>query len=294
MSITESMKNIQNHTDKYRREIERALKKYRADKARIAETYRENVAVEKLASARMTAHSDIYAADRMLAEDIKLELADARRALNFAIMPDEKNSAIRTIRMYQEFGVTPTESELRAIAREARGDVFALRALSKWVESHNYQVSAPSADSYERELQDMERYFSRPPFLYAPFEYVSELEEVAPNKAMYREDGTVYMDGGKPDMTDILTCSAYFGTVCKNVTRAISEWGNTFIPEIKKIDPAEHTTQQEAADAQEAENKRFENAVNAQADALRIEQPKPEPAPEMSRAEQAAMLAHYE
>lgn len=294
MNITEKMNVIHEYMCKYRAEIADVMKRYRAEKAHIIKTYREDVAAEKLASARASAQHSIYAADRMLCESVKLEMDEARTRLNDAVMPNEKNDAVCTIRMYREFNILPTETELRTIAKKAGGNVFALRALSEWAKEHNYRVSAPSVEQYMQEFKRMEQFFDRPPFLYAPFEYAPEAAEILPDKVMYRDDGSEYMSGGRPDTAEILAHTQYFETVAKNVAHAESEWGFTFIPEIQKIDPAKYNTRQEAEDAQQAELERFESAVNAQVNALQIDQPAPDPAPGMNREQQATVVAHYE
>lgn len=293
MAITDNMKIIKRSVEEYSMTVERALSNYRRDKAHIRETYKENIAAEKLTKARQEAHSSILAADGMLRAQVMLELKDARNALSEAIMPDEKNGGIRTIRLYREFGVTPTETEIRTIAGQMRGNVFALRALAEWAKMHNYSVSAPSVDHYAGELERMERHFAAEPYLFAPGEYMPEALEVLPNKVMRRNDGTVYADGGRPDATDIVTHTQYFESIADCADRAASDWGFTFIPEIKKIDPDEYSTKQEAEEAQRAENDRFDAAVAAQVDAMSIKQPAPAPAPEMSRAEQASIIANY-
>ena len=158
-----------------------------------------------------------------------------------------------TLRDVWDFNLSLSRAELSGYILGADGNYTALRALQAVAKRSGYRLTVPSADSYQGDIDRIERAV-RVPVMYAPHDYLHEALEVLPDRPVFRADGSYYTTG-RPDSVYLIMRKQEFESAMNTVSEAGERWSVDFVPEITAFEPVktddggEITPEQQRAEA---------------------------------------------
>ena len=232
----------------YRRDLEAAKRTAAQYKDEAGELSRRKEGL--IAAAR----SKISEADKALHDAVTMTyLPKLREALSDYVCKRADRDYMDSLRDVWDFDLSMNRAELAGYILGADGNYTALRALQAVAKRSGYRLTVPSADSYQGDIDRIERAV-RVPVMYAPHDYLHEALEVLPDRPVFRADGSYYTTG-RPDSVYLIMRKQEFESAMNTVSEAGTRWGVDFVPEITAFEPVktddggEITPEQQRAEA---------------------------------------------
>ena len=232
----------------YRRDLEAAKRTAAQYKDEAGELSRRKEGL--IAAAR----SKISEADKALHDAVTMiYLPKLREALSDYVCKRADRGYMDGLRDLLTFDLTLSRAELAGYILGADGNYTALRALQAVAKRSGYRLTVPSADSYQGDIDRIERAV-RVPVMYAPHDYLHEALEVLPDRPVFRADGSYYTTG-RPDSVYLIMRKQEFESAMNTVSEAGTRWSVGFVAEITAFEPVrtddggEITPEQQRAEA---------------------------------------------
>lgn len=238
LTITKTLTN-------YRAECEEAIKEAKVYKDERG--YVRQVKTELSAKAKQ----EIENADEALSFHIKNEcIPKLRDCLAEYITDRPDKNLMDTLNTYRNFGLKMSRSEVQAFLPLLFGNCTAMRALAAVAKDSGLEVSVPSIDDFQKDLDTLEK-LARVPVQWTSMDTVSQAKELFGPTPVFGADGKNHVTGkGEPDFAHLVMVSSSFDCIDNMAER----WGANFIPEVSEIEPEV-----------------FENVVLATSEELRAE-----------------------
>lgn len=232
----------------YRRDLEAAKRTAAQYKDEAGELSRRKDGL--IAAAR----SKIGEADKALHDAVTMTyLPKLREALSDYVCKRADRGFMDSLRDVWDFDLSMSRAELSGYILGADCNYTALRALQAVAKRSGYQLTVPSADDYQGDIDRIGRAV-RVPVMYATYDYQHEALEVLPDRPVFRADGSFYTTG-RPDSVFLTLRAQEFENSMKAVTEAGERWSVDFVPEITAFEPVktddggEITPEQQRAEA---------------------------------------------
>ena len=257
--IQKVFNDIHNEFTRYQAAVAATLSTYRRDleaAKRTAAQYKDEAGElsRRKAGLITTARSKIGEADKALHDAVTMiYLPKLREALSDYVCKRADRGYMDTLRDVWDFNLSLSRAELAGYILGADGNYTALRALQAVAQRSGYRLTVPSADSYQGDIDRIERAV-RVPVMYAPHDYLHEALEVLPDRPVFRADGSYYTTG-RPDSVYLIMRKQEFESAMNTVSEAGTRWGVDFVPEITAFEPVktddggEITPEQQRAEA---------------------------------------------
>lgn len=126
------------------------------------------------------------------------------------------------------FNLTLSRAELAGYILGADNNYTALRALQAVAQRSGYQLTVPSADDYQGDIDRIERAV-RVPVMYAPHDFQHEALDTLPDRPVFRPDGSFYTTG-RPDSIFLTLRAQEFENSMKAMSEAATRWSTAFVP----------------------------------------------------------------
>ena len=232
----------------YRRDLEAAKRTAAQYKDEAGELYRRK---EGLIA---TARAEVNKADKALHDAVTMiYLPKLREALSDYVCKRADRDYMDSLRDVWDFNLSLSCAELSGYILGAGGNYTALRSLQAVAKRSGYQLTVPSADDYQGDIDRIGRAV-RVPVMYAPYDYQHEALEVLPDRPVFRADGSYYTTG-RPDSVYLIMRKQEFESAMNTVSEAGMRWSMDFVPEITAFEPVktedgeEITPEQQRAEA---------------------------------------------
>lgn len=272
-----------------------ALQHYRNVSKAAAETYQPALAKEKIHEAKQAALKTIRDADAEMSHKVKTQAEVLRSELHRIISKPVPIEFERSMRLYRDFGLQMSESEVRAFADSAFENYPAVRVLAAVADHSGYRVSMPAVKEAEADLHAIEA-AARIPSLYASEGHIQEALALYDETPVFRKDGSIAYSRGKPDAVTIQMFSSAKDALEKRLTEEMPQRWERMQPIIEQIDPKEYVSRSEAEKAQrDAEHRVKSDFIETLGIDLETEtQVKLQAAQQAETNRQAAaVIAHY-
>ena len=201
-----------------------------------------------------TARSKIGEADKALHDAVTMiYLPKLREAMSDYICKRADRGYMDGLRDLLTFNLTLSRAELAGYILGADNNYTALRALQAVAQRSGYQLTVPSADDYQGDIDRIERAV-RVPVMYAPHDFQHEALDTLPDRPVFRPDGSFYTTG-RPDSIFLTFRAQEFENSMKAMSEAATRWSTAFVPEITAFEPikdaegGEITPEQQRAEA---------------------------------------------
>lgn len=184
-----------------------------------------------------TARAEIRAADSELHDRIAGQVPKLREALSAYIVAKPDSGFMETLRDVKTFRLTLSRSEIEALVPLAEGNFTALRALQSVANDNGYTLTAPDIAAFLDDVKALER-AARVPVMYAG-DYVSEAAEVLDDRPIFRDDGSVAYNLGRPDALFLIVRGQELDNLAGSLDEMADRWSGSFVPQLSDLEPIE-------------------------------------------------------
>ena len=228
----ESYKNTVNSVlADYRVGVERAAGEASAFKDEQAELAKRKAVLLNIA------RSEIRAADNELHDRVMQQIPKLRAALSEYIAAKPDSGFMETLRDIKTFRLSMSRSELEALIPSAEGNFTALKALQSVANDNGYTLTAPDIAAFLDDVKTLERAV-RVPVMYAG-DYVSEAAEVLDDRPVFRDDGSIAYNLGRPDSIYIVMRKQELDGLADSLAEVADRWSGSFVPQLSDLEPIE-------------------------------------------------------
>ena len=250
----DALKAVAAAIKRHRSEVESAMRDYRDSTANLAATYSAALVEQKISEAKQSAQTQIKRADLNMSAEIKRYtsvLRDSLHEITSAPIPEDFE---RSMRIYKDFGLKMTKSEVEGFAGSVYENYPAVRVLAAVAAGSGFKVSMPSVAQMEKDIRSIER-VAFIPRLYTPDGFVKEALTLYPDTPVFRDDGSVAYNRGKPDSITLTMFSAGERSLEKTIdVEMLSRWERVQ-PVVEQVNVKDYLTKEAATEAQEEVNK---------------------------------------
>lgn len=206
-----------------------------------------------------TAAAAIRAADQEFSDTINERIVPRlREAISEHISQRPNSSFMDALRIYNDYNIRMTKTELQGLMTACGGCYLGLRALSSVAERSGFRLNFDDVNTYERDIVRLEK-MARTPVCYAPMDFISEGMEVMPKAPVFRADNSVayYTDAGTVGM---IIQAQSLSSLWHDLESMGSRWASNLVPSVESLEPVKDETtgaeispeQQNAANVEEA------------------------------------------
>ena len=214
------------------------------------------------------ARNRIKQAKTIMTSVIQAEVKELKKELADSLTTRPSPAFLDALRVYSDFQIAPTKTEVEALLTLNGGCPLGLRAMSAVMEKTkcNYRLDYTGTADFEKDLASLER-FSQSSFVYSPDGFHGEVTEIFRNqpRLLLADDGTLYDAGYRWDSTSILTSTAVINSTGESVNAMSERWSKTILPSIRALaeyeDKTSETGEITPAEKQFAED--FKETANA-------------------------------
>ena len=215
----------------YRVGVERATSEAAAFKDEQAELSKRKAALIN------TARTEIRAADSELHDRIAGQVPKLREALSAYIVAKPDSGFMETLRDVKTFRLTLSRSELEALVPAAQGNFTALRALQSVANDGGYTMTIPNIAAFLDDVKALELAV-RVPVMYSG-DYAHEAVEVLDDRPVFRDDGGVAYNLGRPDSIYIVMRKQELDGLTDSLAEIAERWSGSFVPQLSELEPIE-------------------------------------------------------
>lgn len=213
----------------YRVGVERATSEASAFKDEQSELAERKVTLLNIARA------EIRRADAELHERVMQQIPKLRAALSEYITAKPDSGFMEMLRDIRAFRLTLSRSELEALVPAAQGNFTALRALQSVANDGGYTMTIPNIAAFLDDVKALELAV-RVPVMYAG-DYVSEAAEVLDDRPVFRDDGSIAYNLGRPDSIYIVMRKQEFDGLTDSLAEIADRWSGSFVPQLSDLEP---------------------------------------------------------
>lgn len=256
----------------FQREIETILKDFTAKTERDAQLYKEDVCAQRrqehIENARQRmqqAYADLGLASRVAANKMRDSLKTMMTRPVNAVFLDN-------MRTFKEFGIKLHKNDLPTYITLASGNLIALRILAEVAKESGFELKYNTIDMLQADIDRVESFGKRLQN-YAPADLWGVAEEVFPDVAYYRDDGTVYMRSGRPTSTSFILSNAIVSSMQRDLDgEVLTRWTASVVPTVEEIkqDLQNENKGKSAEWHEEAANIEHEKTVKAAASSVEV------------------------
>lgn len=204
----------------------------------IDRVYKEDTASAEKEKARAAAREKVLSAKADLAKAIGAETAELRAEFLEHLSARPSAGFLDSLRLFREFQIQPSRTELESLLSANGGNALGLRALNSFLSSvgSKFRIEAPAAEDFEKDLKTLER-IAQGAFFYIPLACHTAGCEIfkGTDKPLYKSDGTEYHNGTRWGAVDILSATQAFTSNMKDLEQAADRWSNSVMPSIKTL-----------------------------------------------------------
>ena len=237
----------------FEKRVSDILKSYRQDADKAQATYKESIVSSEKKKLADSARREIRNEADTLSKKVNEVGASLRKTVGTHLTAPYPVELVGMLRDIHSFGLSVTESDIRAFVDMAGGNSLALRFINNVASSSGFRVELPDIDGLSKCIDDLEGFSSDTAMLYLPM-------------TLSIEHGEVIGGGG-------LTNRAYHAQKYNMVRGSChiddnSAWANLERPKIVKAadDPVEYGREYGRATAEA--NERARNTVQAYIDGV--------------------------
>lgn len=240
--------------DKLAAEIDRCI----FDRAAAYEDCRKGVAAAKQEAARFKNETEeldklrkplsaatrrrLNAIDERCAGVVNAAVSELKEAMSGYLTAPANPALLEQLRVFTDFNVKMSRSELEAFILKAAGNYTALRAIQTVAANSGFTVTIP--EGFEEDLATIAK-LGRVPSMYCPPEYLSEGMEVLPDIPHFADNGSVAYSANRPDSIYLLIQSGAFNAARRELTNISEKWSRAFVPSISELKPVRDPETQE-------------------------------------------------
>ncbi len=235
-------KKITDAAQDYRVTVRVALEKYRAD-AEHAKLLKDETGY--MAAAKTNARNRIDQAEKSFRKAVSDQLPELKKELRQHLATRPNPGFLDALRVYSDFGIVPTRSDVEALVDANGGNPLGLRALNRVLEKTGakFRVNAPDSAQYEADLKALDHLANRE-VKYSQNELHTELAAIYKGtpRLQYRPDGSSFDSGYKWDGTGLLISSNGFESAINSLAPMAERWSAAMLPDFDQIQNYEPTT----------------------------------------------------
>lgn len=251
---------------------------HKAKKKQINDMYKPDAAKKEIDRLIEYSRARIADIDNRLSLSIGVAVEKMRSKLNQYITAPVNSDLIRNLHALHDFGVKLNRTEIDAYARQATGNMTALRCLGVIAQSSGFKLNFCEASDLQADIDEFSR-IARVPMMVAPLNaplednLLHEALEVLPDRPFFDDEGHIIYSSGRPESTYVLMLSSLMSAKVENMPDIIDRWTRSIVPSIDEI----VKTMSEGNDGKpddsitEAAQKEHDAAVDAAADAVTVE-----------------------
>lgn len=234
---------IKRAASEYRNEITKIYLNYRNTEAEVREessAYKDEAGMyqAKMAAVKANARNAMKAENDTFSIRVGAEVKLLKKELDEHLLNCPTPALLETVRLFRDFGLTPSKADIAAMLTLAGGNTLALRCINSMLEScaSPYIVDFPDSEIFEADLVEMEKLIHEQ-LAYSPAEFHHEAVDLYRGQPVqfYREDGTAYQNGMTYDSTRILTERAAFDSRVAALDEMEQRWTSSIIPSIGQV-----------------------------------------------------------
>ncbi len=233
---------IKSAASSYQEEVTHALTEYKnAEKRARADSEQYKDAESKYNAlqgvAAQTAKNVISTAEAAFTGNVSAELKVLHEALSEHLTARPSPAFLDALRVYKDFDIVPSKTELSALLEQAHGNPLALKAIGATLDSVKspYRIEYTTTADFEKDLAALET-LTRPGNLWSPIEMHSEATRLFSGQAVnyYRPDGSSYQTGQRVDGTHMMLRRSAFEQTVKGLDDMAERWANDVVPSVKQ------------------------------------------------------------
>ena len=221
--IRKAATNYQNDTRKalttYRQSIENA----RSYAAKFKDE--ESIFNQKKAEATNTARMALASAENAFTGCVQAEIPGLKEELTRHLTARPSAAFLDTLRVYNDFGIVPSRSEIEAMIAANEGNALGLRALNAVLDrtGSDVRVSVPDASTYEADIAALEA-MTKGGNTWTPNDL--HTEAVAVYSGQQRPNGYAW------DGVSLITARAGFESKVKGLDGMSERWTSSVVPTV--------------------------------------------------------------
>lgn len=228
--------------ENYRSSVNAALAEYRAGAERAsreASAFKDEQAEldKRKAELISTTRSRIKVADNELHDRVMEHIPKLREALSEYLTAKPDGGFMETLRDIKTFRLSLSRSELEALVPAAQGNFTALKALQSVAKDNGYTCTVPNIAAFLDDIKALERAV-RAPVMYAG-DYVSEAAEVLDDRPVFRDDGSIAYNLGRPDSVYLIMRKQELDGLTDSLTEVTDRWSGSFVPQLSELEAVE-------------------------------------------------------
>lgn len=235
--------SISREAESYRNSVKSALLDYRQEMEKAkkeAGVYKDEAEYikGKKNDARRTAQVAIQLAENAFTVAVGVEAKSLRDDLHQHLTTRPSPAFLDALRLYYDFNITPSRSEIEALMELNGGNTLGYRALNRTLEKTRaeYRVDAPDSTTYEADLAALDE-LAEGHIMFIPRELHHEGVEVfgGEPRPIRRADGSRVDTGYRWDSVSVLTASANYEGKVKALDEMADRWSSTVLPSMKHV-----------------------------------------------------------
>lgn len=174
-----SFDGLKKARDDYKATVTSELDRFRESTQKIQEKYLPEVADQKMTIARNSARLSINAAESTFIEAIRETINDLSSNLGKYLLTAPSATFVEMVRLYRDFSLVPTQSEVEALIQRAGGNNLGLRLLDDMlVKNHaQYRIRHTEVRDYEADIAALEE-LAKGGYMWCPEDRLGEYNAI--------------------------------------------------------------------------------------------------------------------
>ncbi len=262
-AIADYQKSVKDALEVYRnteQEDKEAVKQFKDEAGMYAVRHSVNIA---------NARNKIKWAEDAMTNVIKTQVEDLRKEYANSLTTRPGAAFLDALRIYNDFNIPPTKSEIEALFSLNGGCPLGFRALSAVMKKTHcgYSLDYSESADFEKDLEFLDG-LSKGNIAFSPEGLHVELVDILKNQPRLQmaADGSFYDSGYKWDSISILISTESLKNAADNINSMAKRWNNTVIPSIRALKTYEDKTDDETGETRTAKEQfiaDFKETANA-------------------------------
>lgn len=240
----------------YRESITEALRNYKSGLAEAKEAaaqYKDETAELARRKGRLLseARSKIATADKVFSDRLTVRIVPLlREALSEYVTAKPSAQVLDTLRVYREFGLEMSRTEIDSLLVAADGNFTALRALASVAKDSGFTVSVPTVEGFAGDIAAIDK-LARTPVQWAPSSYLDAAVDVFGDKPIFRADGSIAGYAGPHNAVSVMLASDGLNQFVNGFDALENRWCSNFIPAVSEFATTEDSNGKEITPEQQ-------------------------------------------